>query len=153
MKKLLWVLLFSTTLNFANNHLSKWAEFRIAEMFHHPQESSLQSFFTSDAWNLYQTKFLDTIISPVTEGTQVTVTLQKFISPVKITPSQNGQYVQSTFLIKCSDDIGSWETPVEMILNVVSDNGNYQIESFEGISQSPINVKHFQQDRQAACNN
>jgi hypothetical protein len=150
MKHSIQLLSIICLLGYTHASIEKWTEYRLAEMFSIPSQSEhLSEFFTSEAYDAYE-KSLTSALSD-SNNDEYHVTLNKFLSPVKITDAEEGKYAQASFILNISNTRASWQLPMEMILTINTDNG-YKITHFEGITANPINQKHYQQERNSHCN-
>lgn len=130
--------------------LSKWTEFRLAEMFSLPNQSgSLEAYFTPEAFEAYQNSLAQEAVLTPSGGYHIV--LQDFLAPIEITDAKDGKYAHAKLMLHISNTYNSWLLPVEMILTINTEDGENKITHFEGITSSPLKIKQYQHDRVAQC--
>ena len=136
---------------FDKDYMTSWAKYRLIEMFESTPSESLESYFSTDAWGEFQAQLEKSNLNNY--HTDYQTRINKFIKPVSITPSNNGEYyAQSAFLVKFSSSHSSWLQPIEMILTLSESEDGLHITKFEGQTANPIAVKNFALDRANECN-
>ncbi len=154
MKKFFIIVLACTSFAVDEHYLSSWATYRLTEMFDHSYDTELlEKHFSQDAWQEFQVALEKSNIKTHQKNDHYETRISKFIKPVKIiSGEENTYYAQSTFIVAFSNNHGSWQQPMELILTINDEQSGISITEFEGKASSPIQVKNFALDRAQACN-
>ena len=133
------------------DYLSKWAQYRITEMFDNTTSQDLSEHFSEKAWEDFQTALNSSNIKEHQENAYET-RITKFIKPVNITPAAEDQYfAQTTFLVKFSNQYASWLQPIELILTLKDTDGAISITQFEGQTADAVDVHNFAIEHAKSC--
>jgi hypothetical protein len=113
------------------------------------QSSSLEAYFTPEAFEAYQNSLSQEAILTPSSGYHIV--LQDFLAPIEITDAKDSKYAHAKMMLHISNTYNSWLLPVEMILTINTEDGENKITHFEGITSSPLKIKQYQYDRVAQC--
>ncbi len=153
MKKTFFFTLMFMSLAADPGYLKSWATYRLTEMFDHQHDkSSLEAHFSQTAWENFELALEKSNIIKHQLDDHYETRISKFITPVKITQSDNNTYfAQSIFLVSFTNEYSSWQQPLELILTINDIEGNIAITDFEGKASDPLQVKNYALDRAKEC--
>ena len=153
LNRYLLLVLSASSLAVESSYMAHWTQYRLTEMFDAstPLES-LESYFSETAWQAFQDQIHQANFRNHDNPSEYHTHISKFLKPIEISPADNQNFfAHTTFLVKFSNQNGSWLQPMELILTLSDTDGKLAISQFEGQTAKPIQVKNYALDQAKKC--